>query len=65
MRDSNRKPRVRVIIIHVTVYFFGIFFFFFISRQHSEGVVYAMTMREKVNEGDEGFLEKMQLGSDM
>jgi hypothetical protein len=63
MRGTNRKPRVRVIIIHVTVFFWD--FLFFISSQHSEGVVYTMTMREKVNEGDEGFLEKVPLGSDM
>ncbi len=54
-----------LIIIHVTVcFFFGGFFVFFKSNQHSEGVVCEMTMRERMNEGDEG-LEECLLGSDM
>jgi hypothetical protein len=66
MRDSNRKPKVRIIIIFMLLYvfFFWGFSVFFISSQHSEGVICEMTMRGKMNEGDEGFGE-MPLGSDM
>jgi hypothetical protein len=52
MRDSNREPRVRIIIIHVTVFFFGIFVFFMYQINTARGMV--VNDMEKRNEGDEG-----------
>ena len=48
---SDREPRVRIIIIHIIVCFFGVLFFY-ASNQHSEGD--ECEWQWKGNEGDEG-----------
>ena len=60
---ANREPKSMLYSLHyIFVVFFGVFNFE--SNQHSEGVVCDMTMRKKMNEGDEG-MEKCLIGSDM
>jgi hypothetical protein len=51
MRDSNRKPRVRIIIIHVTVFFWD-FLFFMYQVNTARGMF--VNDSGKKNEGDEG-----------
>ncbi len=62
MQDSNKEPRVRIIIIHVTVFFLG-FLFFIYQINTARGMV--VNDSEKEGMRVTRVIEKMPLGGDM